>query len=48
MAVAIARGRHWVYGEHQITGRDQRSDEQAPVGLDPDHHLAGLIDMPAD
>jgi hypothetical protein len=48
MAVAVTRGRHRVHGEHQITGRHQRSDEQAPIGLDADHHLARLIDMPAD
>ena len=48
VAVPIARGRHRVHREHQIAGRDQRGDEQAPVGLDPDHHLAGLIDMAAD
>jgi hypothetical protein len=38
--------RHRVHREHLAARRHQRGGEQAPIGLDPDHHLAGLPRMP--
>ncbi len=44
--VPVTRRRHRVHREHLIARRDQRGDEQAPVGLDPDHHLARIVGVP--
>jgi hypothetical protein len=46
--IPIPRGRHRIHREHQVPRRHQGGDEQAPVGLDPDHHLIGLDDVVAD
>lgn len=46
--VSVARRRHRVHRIHLVPGRDERSDEQATVGLDPDHHLARLSGVTAD
>ena len=45
MPVPVPRRGHRVHREYQIPGRDQRRDEQAPVGLDPDHHLTRIVRM---
>jgi hypothetical protein len=42
-AVPIARRRHRVHRVELVAGRDQGGDEQAPVGLDPDRHLARIL-----
>ena len=46
MPVPVPRHRHRVHREHPVPGRDQRGREQAPVGLDPDHHLARFFRVP--
>ena len=48
MPVPVTRCRHRIHREHLVAGRHQRSDEQAPVGLDSDHHLLRFADMAAD
>ena len=48
VAVAIAGGGHRVDREHLIARRDERGDEQAPVGLDPDDHLGRIFGMRSD
>jgi hypothetical protein len=45
MPVPVTRRGHRVDREHLIPRRDQRIDEQAPIGLDPDDHLARLGGM---
>ena len=47
MPVPIAGGRHRVHRKHLVAGGHQRGHEQAPVGLDPDHHLDGLFGVVA-
>ena len=46
--IPIPRGRHRIHREHQVPGRHQCGNEQAPVGLDSDHHLIRLDDVVAD
>ena len=45
MPVPVTGRRHRVHREHQIPSRDQRGHEQAPVRLDPDHHLTRITGM---
>ena len=47
MPVPVARGRHRVHRVELVASRHQRGDEQAPVGLDADHHLGGVLDVRA-
>jgi len=46
--VTIPGGRHGIHREHHIAGRNQGGDEEAPVGLDPDHHLARVVGVRLD
>jgi hypothetical protein len=39
MALAVARRRERVDGVDQVAGCQQGTDEQAPIGLDADHHV---------
>jgi hypothetical protein len=48
MAFPIASRSQRVHGIDVVAGRDERPDEQTPVQLDPDHHLAGILGMPGD
>jgi len=41
--VPVPGRRQRVHREHQVASRGQRSDEQAPVSLDPDRHLARIL-----
>jgi hypothetical protein len=44
--VAVATDRQRVDPIHLVAGGQQRTDQQSTVGLDPDHHLAGILGMP--
>jgi len=44
----IARHQQRVDRQHPVTSRDQRTDEQAPVGLGRHHDLARVLDQPGD
>ena len=46
MPVPVTRGGQRVDREHLIPRGDQRRDEQPPVSLDPDHHLARIVAVP--
>ena len=39
----VAAGRQRIDRIHPVAGPDQRADQQAPVGLDPDHHLGRFL-----
>jgi hypothetical protein len=45
MPIAVPTGRERIDRIDLVTRRQQGSNEQPPVGLDPDHHLVGLGDM---
>jgi hypothetical protein len=42
VSVAVAAHRERVQGIHLVPGRHQALEEQAAVGLDPDHHRRGV------
>jgi hypothetical protein len=48
VTVSIPRCRQRVDRIELVAGGDEGGHEQAPVGLDPDHHLGRVIDMGAD
>jgi hypothetical protein len=45
MPLAVLAGRQWVDRMDLVAGRDQRTDQQAPVGLDPHDDLRGVVGM---
>ncbi len=48
VAVSVPGHRFGVDRVHPVPGRDQRGDPQAVVGLDPDHHLRGVLSVLRD
>jgi hypothetical protein len=36
------------YREHEVSGCDERGDEQSTIGLDPDDHLTWILDVGTD
>jgi hypothetical protein len=48
VALPVAAGRQGVDRDHLVAGCDQGSHQQAPVGLDPDHHLGRVAGVASD
>lgn len=48
VALSIAAGRQRIDRDHLVAGRHQRPDQQASVGLDPDHHLGRVARIHRD
>jgi hypothetical protein len=48
MPISVATHRPRVERIHLIAGTHQRTDQQPPVGLDPNHHPPRILDMGGD